>query len=88
VDDGVDLGSPDLVVQPLAIQEIAFDESRVWMDSRSMSVSQAVESDDAVPLLQKPFGYDAADISGRAGHKDVHALGIRPSVIATDVPVV
>src|SRR5687767_4289916 len=85
---GVDFRAANLIVEPVTIQQIPFEEPREGMDGGPMAVPQVVERHDGVPLLDEPFGYDAADIAGCAGDKDIHGWSdLARRLIATDVPV-
>ena len=72
--DRVHLRSPNLGVQPIAIQQVALQKACSGVDRRAMTVQEAVERNDPVTALEEPFGDDAADIAGRAGYKYVHGL--------------
>ena len=60
----------------LSIRQIAFDKNSARIDRGAMPFGQVIEDRDLVAFVEKQLGADAADVTGAADDKNLHAATI------------
>jgi hypothetical protein len=91
VHDSVNFVPGENSFQLCAIREINLAKNRAGWDSGAMALKQAVHRNDGHAARDQDFRADAADVTRRAGNKNIHLsilldLGRKPNWTRSELP--